>query len=137
MTTPHNPRYRPPFPTLQVVLHTDRTRSEILIALVDSGADGTLVPEALLQEIGAPESGDVTLRTHFGDTQRLARYLVDVQVENVVLPGIYVMADVSGNEIILGRDVLNKLAVFLDGPVQQTEILDDATTNRLRGRRNQ
>lgn len=137
MPTPHNRRYRPPFPTLQVVLRTDQTQSDVRAALVDSGADGTLVPINLLEGLGAPESGDVILATHFGDTQRLARYLVDVQVENVVLPGIYVMADVIGNEIILGRDVLNKFALFLDGPTQQTEILDDATTNRLRARRAQ
>lgn len=135
MPTPYNRRYRPPFPTLQVILRTDQAQSDIHAALIDSGADGTLVPINLLEGLGAPESGDVILATHFGDTQRLARYLVDVQVENVFVPGIYVMADANGNEIILGRDVLNKIALFLDGPTQQTEVLDDATTSRLRARR--
>ncbi|OQY84148.1 MAG: hypothetical protein B6D41_16020 [Chloroflexi bacterium UTCFX4] len=33
------------------------------------------------------------------------------------------------------RDVLNKLPILLDGPTLQSELLDDATTLRLRARR--
>jgi hypothetical protein len=46
-------------------------------------------------------------------------------------PSIPVLAD----EIVLGRNVLNKLTIFFDSPKQQTEILDDPTVKRLRDRR--
>jgi len=58
-------------------------------------------------------------------------------VGDVFLPGLYIIGDDTGDEIILGRDVLNKLPLFLDGPEQQTELLDDATLKRLRARREQ
>jgi hypothetical protein len=37
--------------------------------------------------------------------------------------------------VILGRNLLNMLPLFLDGPQQQTHLVDDATLRRLRGRR--
>ena len=38
------------------------------------------------------------------------------------LPGIFVVGDEQGDEIVLGRDVLNKLRIFLDGPARIVEI---------------
>lgn len=45
------------------------------------------------------------------------------------------MADEVGDEIILGRDVLNKLPIFLDGVLQQMDVLDEAVAQRLRPKR--
>jgi hypothetical protein len=43
-------------------------------------------------------------------------YLVDIQIGNMTLPGLEVVGDEVSNEIILGRNVLNRLRVLLDGP---------------------
>ena len=49
--------------------------------------------------------------------------MVDLQITpNVTLPGIYVVGDDEGNEIILGRNVLNKLYLILDGLKQTTQV---------------
>lgn len=61
-------------------------------------------------------------------------YYVDIYLGDSGYSGIRVMADIKGKEIILGRDLLNKLPVLLDGTQQQTVILDDVTVNRLRQR---
>jgi hypothetical protein len=53
----------------------------------------------------------------------------------VLLAGVEVAGDAIIQEIILGRNVINKLPIFLDGPQQISEIVDDATANRLRSRR--
>jgi len=49
-------------------------------------------------------------------------YLVDVAIGKVTLPGIEVVGDPSGNEIIVGRDILNRLRILLDGPAKITEV---------------
>ena len=49
-------------------------------------------------------------------------YLVDVAIGEVTLPGIEVVGDPSGNEIIVGRDILNRLRILLDGPAKITEV---------------
>ena len=135
MSTAYHRRYRPPFPQLQVSLRTESESVGPVFALLDSGADITFVPKDMLEQIADWQGDQASIRTHFGDSQHMRLYLIDVQINNWRLPGVYVAADEMGDEIILGRDILNKLPIFLDGPVQQTEILDDATVKRLRARR--
>jgi predicted aspartyl protease len=110
-------------------------RGEPILALLDTGADITLVPTHLLEEIGAAESEPVRIRSHFGDSHEVQLYLVGLQVDSLMLPGVYVVGDDTGSEIIIGRDILNRLSVLLDGPALLAEILPESALARLRGRR--
>ncbi|MEW5987129.1 MAG: retroviral-like aspartic protease family protein [Chloroflexota bacterium] len=135
MRVPYDQTYRPPFPALTIVLHSDDERLGPLPALLDSGADVSLIPTGLLEQINAAEGGEAYLRSHFGERQVVPLYLVSIQVSDQQLPALYVVGDDTGNEIILGRDVLNKLPLFLDGPQQHCTVLDEATVKRWRARR--
>lgn len=135
MSIAYHSGYRPPFPMFVVDLFSEYARVGPVTALLDTGADATLVPVLLLEEVKAPESGWATLRSHFGQFQPAQKYILDIEVNGMRLPGLYVVADEHGNDIILGRDVLNRLPIFLDGPQQQTDILDDMAAQRLRARR--
>lgn len=135
MSTLYNRAYQPPFPQLQVMFRFEDQRVGPFSALLDSGADVTLVPESILEESGAWQGEIAYLRSQFGEVQPVRLYLVTVQVESTILPGIYVVGHDTSDEIILGRDVLNKIPLFLDGPELQTDLLDDATAHRLRTRR--
>ncbi len=44
----------------------------------------------------------------------------DPPIGGVTLPGTYVVGDEMGDEVILGRDVLNHLRITLDGPALLT-----------------
>lgn len=37
-------------------------------------------------------------------------------MDDIELPGIFVVGDERSNEIVIGRNVLNQLRIFLDGP---------------------
>ncbi len=135
MRVPYYLSYDEPFPMLRAFLRTENARLGPFEALLDSGADGTFVPHHLLKQIGAERSSWVIIRTHFEQVQRLPTYVVDVQVNDILLPGVFVVAHTTNDEIIVGRNVLNKLSLFLDGPALTTDLLDDATVKRLRARR--
>lgn len=127
-TVPFSQDYFPPASVLRVQLcvpdeapqHSPRT------ALVDTGADGTMAPLTLLEQVGVSVSYMVNIRTHIGDSvYRAAVYQVDLVLENDIrLPGIEVVSDDWGEEIILGRNALNKLRLFLNGPDQLTNLED-------------
>ncbi|MCZ7672315.1 MAG: hypothetical protein M5U34_36940 [Chloroflexi bacterium] len=51
-------------------------------------------------------------------------YLIDVQIGEITLPGIEVVGDELSTEIVLGRDVLNRLRVLLDGVDEVTTITE-------------
>ncbi len=104
-------------------------------AIVDTGADMTVFPLSLLHQAKARSTGDGQLRTAFGDVHAVTFFLIDVQIENFVLPAVLVAGDKNVQEITLGRNVLNKLAILLDGPQEQTQILKDTEIERLRSRR--
>lgn len=135
MSTPYQRGYEPPFPQIEIAFEFDGEHSEPFAALIDSGADVTMVPETTLEQIGAWTGETAFIRSQFGELLPVRLYLVSIQIENITLPGIYVVGHTTSDEIILGRDVLNKLVLLLDGPEQQTELLDPLTVNRIRARR--
>jgi len=113
------------FPALPVSLRQidgDAT-TMALSALVDSGADVTIVPVGYLRAIGAEQIYGAYLRAHWGGRRAVAVFLVDLEIENQIMPSIEVVGDEQGQEILLGRNILNKLILLLDGPRQQADVL--------------
>ena len=78
-----------------------------------------------LLTIDAPETAPAWLVGITGKRVAIALYHVDTYLGEVVFPGVPVIGDERGDEVILGRDVLNRLALILDGPRQQTGFPDD------------
>jgi predicted aspartyl protease len=125
MRRAYNDEYTPPIPTLQVRFGNpeDGLFTLPIPGIVDTGADGTIVPIQLLREIEAAVEGQHNLRSQWGESRIVKSYVVDVEVEGVVLPGIWVVGDDIGAEVILGRDVLNRLKLLLDGLKLYTELV--------------
>ena len=125
MKYPYDVGYEPPFPAVHVVLSNSeegiRTGEEN--ALLDTGSDGSLVPIAYLRQILAPAIADTRIRSHWGEWRSVQLFMVDLEVGNFRLPGIFVVGDDQGGEIVLGRNVINKLRLLLDGPASITSIL--------------
>lgn len=46
-----------------------------------------------------------------------------MEVAGEMLPGVEVIADDHGTDVLLGRNILNRLLLLLDGHRLQTEIL--------------
>ncbi|HEY4691555.1 MAG TPA: hypothetical protein VIK33_19765 [Anaerolineae bacterium] len=139
MREPYSRNVRPAMPALRVKLYspdTDRT-TESLLALVDTGADATIVPVRELLEIGAEETAPGWLRGITGERIPVALYFIDIHLAHMTMPGVRVIASATEGFTLLGRDVLNKLPLLLDGPQQQAEALNDATVNRLRSQRDE
>jgi predicted aspartyl protease len=136
MSEPYTRRLQPPGPTLSIRLQAvagDRGTSAIS-ALVDTGSDATIVPLRYLLEIGAEETAPGWLRSFSGERVPVALYFVDVHLDELVLPGVRVAGSPQLQGALLGRDVLNKLVVLLDGPRAETSVLDQAEVQRLRGK---
>ena len=93
-------------------------------ALVDTGADGTIIPIVHLRSVQAYPVAEASLRSHWGESRRVHLFRVDLRINDILLPGITVVGDELGSEIVLGRDLLNKLRLLLDGPMNEIEVWD-------------
>lgn len=123
-TYPDSQNYQPAMPVVEVGLGKggEPKPDESRFALVDSGADGTLVPVDLLEEIGARQVGTARIRSILGDSQVADIFFVSLQVGPHLLGAVRVIAGAEGDEIILGRNVLNQLVVTLNGLASTVEI---------------
>ena len=124
--------YDPPIPVCGITLTAPATDQRVeLSAIVDTGADGTIVPIRHLQHIEARRAFEASLRSQWGERRVVFLYLVDLTIDQLTLPGIYVVGDDLGDETVLGRNVLNRLRLLLDGP-QTVMTLLGAGSPRIR-----
>lgn len=127
-TFPYSEAYWPPMPIVDLgVGRPGREKIDLTItALVDSGADGTLIPIDVLEEVGAGYVGEAHMRGIFGTGHEVSVYLANLGLGPHVLEGIRVIAVPEGSDVILGRNVLQYVVVTLNGPASVTEIAAQA-----------
>lgn len=114
----------PSFPTAQAVIQhpTISEQSVTDIAYLDSGADGTIIPLRLLQQIDARKVDEMNLRWGSGQSYRVDIYEVVLQIGSYRPLKVYAVAHRHEPHILLGRDVLNQFIVTLDGLAEAVEI---------------
>jgi len=116
--------YFPPTPVIDISFGPPQQPLEVgpLAAFVDSGADATIIPLRHLRPLQTQADDRKFLRSQWGEPRMVDVYYVDVGIGDLRLPLIEVVADDVGDEVILGRNVLNKLRVVLDGPQFVVEV---------------
>lgn len=121
---PYDSSYSPPAPGCQMSLSAPRTGRSIgpLDAILDTGADGTLLPVHHLNAIGVRRVMETGLRSQGGERRVVYLYLVTLHIGEIELPGTYIVGDDQSDEIVIGRNVLNQLEVWLDGPGRVSRI---------------
>ncbi len=116
-------RFDPPAPVAQVIVRNPDTGDSVrgITMLLDSGADVTLIPRSAVNNLGiAPTTGQVyELMAFDGTISHLSVAYFDMVFLNRTIRGQFVLIDQEWG--IIGRDVLNLVAILLDGP-QQTWI---------------
>lgn len=116
--------YDPSMPIVDVTLvapHSDEAIGP-LSALVDSGADGTLVPVDLLEQIGAVSIATGRLAWLWNESRSVNIYIVRIEIGPCILPKVHVAGVPPATDLILGRNVLNQMILTLNGPAGVTEI---------------
>lgn len=104
----------PPAPVIPVRISAPVGEDAVVLPmLIDTGADCTLVPMALVRRLGLPEVDVIGITGVGGARQRATLHAASVELgERRLLARVVAFAD----EAILGRDVLNQIVATLDGP---------------------
>ena len=113
--------YKPAMPVMEITVSGLRRSDPAMrvVALVDSGADTTMLPVNLLQHVKAGFHETRTMRGVTGHRVSIDTYFVTVTVGPHLIAGVEAVGMVENTEIILGRDVLNQLEITLHGPAHE------------------
>ena len=124
MRFPYDQSYVPPAPHVLIWIGAPGRALSVgpLDAFVDSGADATILPASYLYPLRLQVDSQKRLISPWGGEQFVSTYFVDMGIDDLHLSYVEVVADEQNNEIILGRNVLNKLRVVLDGLKQMVEV---------------
>ena len=118
MKFPYDANYFQPAPFIDI--HFGPPERSLIVgplsAFVDSVADATIVPLRQIRLLQTQADDRKYLRSQWGERRTVDIYFVDVGIGDVRLPLVEIVADEMGDEVILGRNVLNQLRVLLDGP---------------------
>jgi len=111
-------KFDPPAPALEVSLTIPGPVSygQIVksLALIDSGADMTVIPKWVTQQLHLKYVDEVLVSGYDGVTKKTFVYSVKIIFDN--LGDFIIKAVASENEyILIGRDILNRWSLFLKG----------------------
>lgn len=119
LSFPYSDVYVPAAPVVEVrVSGTGRNRkSRTIQALLDTGADATILPISLLTMVGAQFLTARRMRGVMGHAYDIDIFYVTIEIAGLTLRGLRVIGvKDSAEEPIVGRDILNRVHVILDGP---------------------
>lgn len=107
--------FQPPAPVVRaLVVGPAGSRSDVLLVL-DSGADLSVVPLAAANAVGAPVSRSTTaIQFLVGQEIVLEQAELAVEFLRYRFRGAFLVVDLSYG--VIGRNILNALALTLDGP---------------------
>lgn len=126
MTTNHDydSNYEPAAPVVRIGLSPSggSDARQWVTALLDSGADATMIPVDLLIASGARYMERRQIRGVVGKAVQVQLYLTAVHIGDHVIHAIRAIGGEVGSEAIIGRDVLNQLEITLNGLAHETWI---------------
>lgn len=98
-------------------------------ALVDTGADMSVIPARLARELRLPVVGELRVRGVTG-SERVPLYGVELEVGGMT---VTVQAAAIGTHMLVGRDVLNRWTLRFRGPEEMLELEEGAAAARPGG----
>jgi hypothetical protein len=114
----------PPAPFVNIALRCPATGTSVAaaVAQLDFGADRTVLTGPLVSALGLVEDGRAQFQGFAGEIIELPLFLVEIQIHDFPSHLVRIVLGEHEPYMLLGRDVLNRYRIVLDGPNQALEI---------------
>ena len=123
LSYPYNKKnFNPPAPVLEVSLSIPNSQLIVkLPALLDSGADITVIPQGITQHLQLKYVDEVLAIGYDGIQKKTFVYSVQIILQGL---GDFIIETITSDAeyVIIGRDILNKWSILLKGRDEVFEI---------------
>lgn len=119
-----NIKHDPPAPVINITITIpDSSRCKKIPGLIDTGADGTLIPMSIIDDLNLQPVSECDTFDYDGRyTGKKITYAANISLEKINSDLIEVLPLEDNEEAIIGRDILNKLTILLKGKKGVCEI---------------
>jgi predicted aspartyl protease len=120
----YNRQVNPPAPFVHVTIRTANASKELseYPAQIDPGADRTVIPWQVVEELGLDEIRRLPIGVVGGQILNMPTFLVQIEIRQLESLALEVLGDKEERFTLLGRDILNNFRLLLDGPQLALEI---------------
>ncbi len=113
-----------PVVSLEIGSHIKTEKWLTVQALVDLGADATMIPVRYLRQLGAEPVNKRRVVDASGISYQVEVYVVALRVGPYQHPAVEILANRQSHDVLLGRNILNHMIVTLNGLAYMVEISD-------------
>lgn len=119
----YDSHYYPSMPVIEIKIRRRASQPALsLKAIVDSGADATMIPLHYLRQLQVRKGQTKWLSGITGGRYEVEMYTVAVQIGEQMAHYIDVVGTERRNEAIVGRDLLNNYIFTLNAPGHTVEV---------------
>lgn len=113
----YNQQVSPPAPFVHVTLRCPEIGTELsdVPAQLDTAADRTVIPTSLLGQLRLVPLDELPVSGFGGQVLLLPTYRVELAIRSLGAATVEVLAHADEPFVLLGRDVLNRHRILLDG----------------------
>jgi predicted aspartyl protease len=119
----YSKNFNPPAPVIEISVSAPFSKDALSLgALIDSGADITVIPERIVSQFKLRRV-DSALTSGFGKgVMEATVYAAILSVEGISKPKIYRVLSWSENYVLIGRDFLKQIVTVLNGPNEELKL---------------
>lgn len=126
----YSKEFHPPAPVVGLIISAPVSKNSISsLALVDSGADVTVVPESVVTHLKLRRVDSVLASGFGGKFTEVTVYAAILGIEGILEPQFFRVLVWDSEYALLGRDLLNKLVAVLHGPKTMLDLKLPATSS--------
>ena len=120
----YNQQVSPPVPFVHVTIRRpgDEALARILPAQMGTAADMAVIPWKIVEELQLLKHDEIEILGFGGHVASVASFLVQLQIHELEPVTVEALANRDEPYVLLGRDVLNRYRIVLDGPQLVLEI---------------
>ena len=122
-THDYDSSYHPAMPVIEIQIQRRTGQSSLMLkAVVDSGADATMIPLRYLRQLRVRKGQTMWLSGTAGGHYEVDMYTLAVRIGQQPVRYLDVVGTENRDEVIVGRDLLNQYIVTLNAPGHAVDI---------------